>query len=87
MEGIVILNLSVDEEDRPYGNSRNNDEKDSSQGMGWPGQKAERGSSVAHMGDIKEVLYDLDGLKFGEGSGHISLGDLIEEKDHAKNHD
>jgi len=87
MEGITLFDPPVYEDDRPYGHPRNDDEKDGPKRVGRPGQEAEGGPRVPHVCDMKEILDDFDRLKIMEGSIHIGLGDLIENKDYAKDHD
>jgi hypothetical protein len=55
--------------------------------VGRAGQEAKGGPGVPHVGDMKKILDDFDRLEIMEGSIHIGLGDLIEKKDHAKDHD
>jgi len=55
--------------------------------MGRSGQKAECGPGVPHVGDMKEIPDYFDRLKMVEDSIDIGLGDLIEKKDHTKDHD
>ena len=55
--------------------------------MGRTGQKSEGSPSIPYVGDMKEIPYDFDGLKFIKGSMHVGLSNLVEKKDPKKYHD